>query len=198
MLVARQVGATHLDTAFHSETRRHVGGLRWPDRAVATQSRLKHVVPAALSQTLDAVCDGVSYRIDHTHDARGYGGNRVRCRLTREPDVLATAQVAQPRGLFRRPVIRLESPVGGGLANAGHVGVHHARRCGNDAQGHVRTRGGPRLTREHVMALPDTLGGASSGVPACAHCGARVPSAGRARTRPGTSALSFNTAGGLT
>ncbi|MEM7377083.1 MAG: hypothetical protein AAF460_06185 [Pseudomonadota bacterium] len=141
------------------ETGQYVGGLRWPDVAVATNARLKDTVPAALSQTIDVVFDGVEYNIEHTHTTRGFAGNSVRYRLVRDRAVLASALVELQPGWFRRPVARLESPVEGELVKLGYFGVRYAIRCGTDTLGHIRAQGGLRLTHEHRIELTERLGG---------------------------------------
>lgn len=158
MFTARQHAAFSAFTYdFFDATNQAVGDLRWPDVSVATNARLKSLVPLSLTTKIQLTYQQRVYVIDFEHLTRDWY-NDIRFFLKDADTTLAIADSTGSKKLFRRPTLTLTAPLKGLLTRTSFFfSTRYTLSSGGSELGRIAEKPGLRTKRELLIDLPDSI-----------------------------------------
>lgn len=134
-----------------------VGSLTWPDFAVATNARLKDLVPEGASTKIEISYKGQTFEIAFEYLNRNWFNN-IRFMLINHGDVLASADVVVSQKLFKRSTISITTPFSGQLIRKFSVcKIRYQLVQDGVTIGSVAELKGLSVKRELCVDLPDSL-----------------------------------------
>ncbi len=134
-----------------------VGDLRWPDVAVATNARLKSLVPQALTTKIQLTYQQHVYDIAFEYLTRDWY-NDIRFFLKDGDTTLAIADSIGVKKLFKRPVITLKAPFEGLLTRTSFLfSTRYTLSSQGSELGRVAEKPGLQVKRELLIDLPDSI-----------------------------------------
>lgn len=133
------------------------GSLNWPDFAEATNARLKNPLPGVLSTKLELNCYDKSCSIEFEHTRRGWT-NDIQFRLKDGSEVIASADVAASRKMFKRSTIKISIPFQGEvIRKSGIFSIKYEVKKDGATIGRVGDAPGLKVKREMEIDLPASV-----------------------------------------
>ena len=142
---------------FFDSANQAVGDLRWPDVAVASNARLKSLVPEALTTKIQITHQQHVYDIAFEYLTRDWY-NDIRFFLKDGDTTLAIADSIGSKKLFRRPTLTLTAPFKGLLTRTSFLfSTRYTLISGGSELGRVAEKPGLQARRELLIDLPDSI-----------------------------------------
>src|SRR5512133_3343923 len=134
-----------------------VGTLCWPDIAVAKNARFENPAPDLLSSAIEITYNGQLYRIAFEYLNRDWFNN-ICFTLECEGSVLASADVINPKKLFKRPTITITEPFAGQvIRKSGWFTFRYEVVKEKSLVGSISEKRGVTIKREIYIDLPDSV-----------------------------------------
>jgi hypothetical protein len=134
-----------------------VGTLTWPDFAVATNARLKDLIPEGVSTKIEIEYNDQIYEISFEYLNRDWFNN-IRFMLVSQGTVFASADVIVMKKLFKRPTITITKPFAGQVIRKSSLfKIRYDVIKDGVTAGTVAEKNGLTVTRELRVDLPDSI-----------------------------------------
>jgi hypothetical protein len=134
-----------------------VGILTWPDFALATNARLKNLIPEGLNTKIEFEYKDQIYEITFEYLNRDWLNN-IRFMLLSQGTVLASADVTVVKKLFRRPTITMTTPFSGQVIRKNSLfKIHYEFVKDGVTVGTVAEKFFLTVKRELFIDLPDSI-----------------------------------------